>query len=70
MHIEFTLIRLHNARAERAISILIDKWATCHNIAYKIEGTDSGARLYLEEECDYALFAMTEPTRLRWAIVP
>lgn len=73
MHIEIQLSRPRlRERGPRVISTLIDKWATHHNISYRVEGTDSGARLYLEEESDYVVFAMAGPRPFfsRWAIVP
>lgn len=73
MYIEILLSRPRlRERAPRVIGNLIDKWATHHDINYKIESTDSGARLYLEEESDYVLFALDGPKFFfsRWAIVP
>ena len=72
MHIEILISRPQlRERGPQFVGRLIDKWATCHDINYRVESTDSGARLYLEEESDYVLFAMTEPLMLRrWWIVP
>ena len=73
MHIEILLSRPRlRERAPRVISTLIDKWATHYDIDYRIESTDAGARLYLEEESDYVLFAVAGPKFFfsRWAIIP